>query len=320
MGDWNANFITAKELTATLRPRDAVAAVTDALAAGLDPASDPARLVVSLPDGAGQLLSMPSAFRSTTGVKILTAAPENPSRGLPRIQGVYLLFEPATLRLLAGIDGAALTTLRTPAVSVAAVLPALRQRESRVRESRVRVVVFGTGPQGCAHVETLRDVGLDLADITFVARSPGRESPLPDATVVLPRESGRWVREADIIVCATTSPVPVLDSRDVKQTAIVIAVGSHEPHAREVDAALVGRSQVIVEDIGTAMRECGDVVLAINDGALSESDLIPMADVVRGTVTLDAARPVLFKGSGMSWQDLVVADAALRRIRAAQPS
>lgn len=311
MGDWDVDYITAKELTATLRPRDAVAAVTDALGAGLDPASDPPRSVFELPGGAGQLLSMPSAFRTATGVKILTAAPENPSRGLPRIQGVYLLFEPTTLRLLAGIDGAALTTLRTPAVSVAAVLPTLRQREPRVR-----AVVFGIGPQGVAHVETLRDVGLDLADITFVDPSPGRASPLPDANVVLLRESGRWVREADIIVCATTSPVPVLDSRDVKQTAVVIAVGSHEPHAREVDAALVGRSQVIVEDVATAVRECGDVVLAINEGALSESDLIPMADVVRGTVTLDASRPVLYKGSGMSWEDLVVADAALRRRRA----
>jgi ornithine cyclodeaminase len=317
MGDWGVDYITAEELTTTLRPRDAVAAVQDALAAGLDPACDPPRFVFDLPDRAGQLLSMPSAFHTATGVtatgvKILTAAPENPSRGLPRIQGVYLLFEPITLRLLAGIDGAALTTLRTPAVSVAAVLPALRQRDPNVR-----VVVFGTGPQAVGHVETLRDVGLDLTEVTFVVRSPGRGSPLPDANVVLPQESGRWIREADIIVCATSSSVPVFDSCDVNQAAVVIAVGSHQPDAREVDAALVGRSQVIVEDVGTALRECGDIVLAIDEGVLSESDLIRMADVVRGAVTLDDSRPVLYKGSGMSWQDLVVADAALRRRRAA---
>lgn len=311
MADWGVDYITAEELVATLQPRDAVAAVTNALSAGLDPTADPPRSVFELPGGAGQLLSMPSAFQTATGVKILTAAPENPSRGLPRIQGVYLLFEPTTLRLLTGIDGAALATLRTPAVSVAAVLPALRQRDRRAR-----VVVFGTGPQGVAHVETLRDVGIDLVDVTFVAPSHGRGSPMPDAIVVLPEESRRWVRQADIIVCATTSPVPVFDSHDVKQTAVVIAVGSHQPHAREVDAALVGRSQVVVEDVGTALRECGDVVLAIEEGALSESDLIRMANVVRGEVTLDDSRPVLFKGSGMSWQDLVVADAALQRRRA----
>jgi ornithine cyclodeaminase len=317
MGDWGVDYITAEELADTLRPRDAVAAVQDALSAGLDPACDPPRFVFDLPGRAGQLLSMPSAFHAatgvaSTGVKILTAAAENPGRGLPRIQGVYLLFEPTTLRLLVGIDGAALTTLRTPAVSVAAVLPALRQRDPRVR-----VVVFGTGPQGVGHVETLRDVGLDLTEVTFVVRSPGRGSPLPDTNAVLSDESGRWIREADIIVCATSSSVPVFDSRDVNQAAVVIAVGSHQPDAREVDAALVGRSQVIVDDVGTALRECGEVVLAIEEGVLSESELIPMADVVRGVVTLDDSRPVLYKGSGMSWQDLVVADAALRRRRAA---
>lgn len=308
MGDWAVDYLTAKELATTLLPRDAVAAISDALDAGLDPAADPSRSVFDLPGGAGQLLSMPSAFNTATGIKILTAAPDNPRRGLPRIQGVYLLFEPTTLRLLAGIDGAALTTLRTPAVSVAAVLPILRQRGPRLR-----VVVFGTGPQGVAHVETLRDVGLELRDVTFVDRTRVRSAPLPDARVVLPEKSGRWVREADVIVCATTSQVPVLDSRDVAQTAVVIAVGSHQPDTREVDAALAGRSQVIVEDIATALRECGDVVLAIDEGALSRSDLIPMADVVRGNVTLDGSRPVLYKGSGMAWQDLVVADAALRR-------
>lgn len=176
--------------------------------------------------------------------------------------------------------------------------------------------IFGPGPQGVAHVETLRDVGLDLVDVTFVARTPGRGAPLPEARVVLPEESGRWVREADVVVCATTSPMAVFDSREVKQDAVVIAVGPHQPHVREIDAALVGRSQVIVEDVGTALRECGDVVRAIDEGALSESELIRMADVVRGPVTLDDSRPVLYKGSGMSWQDLVVAEAAVQRRRA----
>jgi ornithine cyclodeaminase len=94
---------------------------------------------------------------------------------------------------------------------------------------------------------------------------------------------------------------------------VVAAVGSHEPDARELDASLLGRAAVVVEDVATAMREAGDVVLAIAEGALSAADLVPMRDVVIGAVTVPADRPLVFKGVGMSWQDLVVAEAVAHR-------
>ena len=50
----------------------------------------------------------------------MTVAPGNPARGLPRVQAVYLHFDRDT-SLTAVLDGTALTTLRTPAVSIAAV-------------------------------------------------------------------------------------------------------------------------------------------------------------------------------------------------------
>ncbi|MGV2481880.1 UNVERIFIED_CONTAM: ornithine cyclodeaminase family protein, partial [Salmonella enterica subsp. enterica serovar Weltevreden] len=71
-------------------------------------------------------------------------------------------------RLRTVIDGAALTTLRTPAVSVAAVLPAL----SRFPDP-VKVVIFGAGPQGIGHADTIR-AELDVAEAVFVVRSPDR--------------------------------------------------------------------------------------------------------------------------------------------------
>jgi ornithine cyclodeaminase len=53
------------------------------------------------------------------------------------------------------LDGTALTTLRTPAVSVAAVLPVLPDRP-------LRVAVVGAGPQAVGHVATLADVRLTV--------------------------------------------------------------------------------------------------------------------------------------------------------------
>ena len=51
--------------------------------------------------------------------------------------------------------------------------------------------------------------------------------------------------------------------------------------------------------------------MAIAEGALRADDLVPMAEVVRGTTLLGVDRPVVFTSAGMPWQDLVVARAVL---------
>jgi ornithine cyclodeaminase len=118
------------------------------------------------------------------------------------------------------------------------------------------------------------------------------------------------LRAANVVVCATTARTPLFDSALLTDRVVVLAVGSHQPDAREVDAALCRRATVVVEDVATALRECGDVVLAIAEGALTPDRLVPIGDAVRGTKPAGGG-PVLFKGSGMAWQDLVVAEAVL---------
>lgn len=288
------------DAVAALGPAGAVRAITDALRGGLDPAAGPARTTVDL--AAGHFLLMPSETATGAGVKVATVAPDNPSRGLPRIQATYLLFDHGTLALRAALDGTALTTLRTPAVSVAAVLPRLPDRA-------LRVAVIGAGPQARGHVATLAAVR-PLEDHTYLVRDPSR-APL-DAVALASPQAGEVLRTADVVVCATSARTPVFDSALLRDDAVVIAVGSHEPDVRELDAALLGRATVVVEDVATALREAGDVVLAIADGAIGPADLVPMRDVVTGSTDLSAQRPMVFKSVGMSWQDLVVAEAALR--------
>lgn len=202
---------------AACSPAEAVAAVTGALAAGLDPAADLPRQAVPL--AAGQLLLMPSegtgaAARVGTGhvgIKVATVAPGNPARGLPRVQACYLLFDAGSLGLVAVLDGTALTTLRTPAVSVAAVLPRLL-----ATSGPLRLAVIGAGPQASGHVATLAGSlapHRPLAGVSRLVRDPGRVRPAGitavdaevDAEVVAlgsPR-AGEVLRAADVVVCAT---------------------------------------------------------------------------------------------------------------------
>jgi ornithine cyclodeaminase len=124
-------------------------------------------------------------------------------------------------------------------------------------------------------------------------------------------EADAELAAADVITCATSARAPLFDGGLVRDGAVVIAVGSHEPDARELDAALLARSTVVVEDVATALREAGDVVLAIADGALRADDLFALREVVTGASRPRPDRPLVFKSVGMGWEDLVVAQAVV---------
>jgi len=83
--------------------------------------------------------------------------------------------------------------------------------------------------------------------------------------------------------------------------------------AREVDAAFCAPVTVVVEDAATALRECGDVVLAIAEGALTRIVSCLWPRVVRGSRSVPEGA-VFYKGPGMSWQDLVIAPAVISAV------
>lgn len=304
-------FLDADRIFSVMSPADAVNALSSALVAGFDPADDLSRVVN--PIDKGQLLLMPSEVGTGIGIKVMTLGRDNPERGLPVIQGSYLMFDGDTLAPTAVLDGAALTTLRTPAVSVAGIRPALERFDGPLR-----LVVFGTGPQGTSHVDTLADVVSEpFADVTFVSRAPENvgDDVISRGSVVAAGspELDAVLTRADVVVCATPAEEPLFSAGAVRSDVVVIAMGSHSPGAREVPGALMARAQVVVEDVETALREAGDVVLAIADGDLSRDDLLLMKDVVRGDAELDPSRPLVFKTVGMPWQDLAVAQVVLER-------
>lgn len=299
--------LDAAALRRALAGSVAVDALERALHDGFDPATTPARSVVEVPGG--QLLLMPAAVPGFAGVKVAGVAPGNPGRGLARIQGAYLLLDGETLAVLAVLDGPSLTVARTAATSALAA-------RYLADPMACRLVVFGAGPQAWGHVLALRQT-LPLTHVVVVGRDPRRADTLVSRCQVLGLGARRGtpvdVAGADVVVCCTSARTPVFSGSDLADGALVIAVGSHEPTAREVDAATMGRARVVVEDVPTALREAGDVVMAIEDGVLDVDRLLSLVDVVTGTAPAEVGLPTVVKSVGMGWQDLLVAVAAYGR-------
>ena len=289
------------EVLSAVTPREAVDALREVLTGGFDPATDPHRQKVALPHGEMHLL--PSALDAAVGVKVLGIQPVGAQVDVPLVQGSYLLMGGETLTPEVVMDAAALTEIRTSAVAVAGVLDRLR-----ASSEPLECVIVGAGAQGRAHARTVVDVleGVRDVSVTFISRSEPADLPYPWV------ESGsapadEVLGRAGLVVVATSAGEPVVVDRQLRPDATVLAVGAHTVDTRELHEDVLRGAQVIVEDVGAARREAGDVAIAVEKGALAWDDVVTMAEVVRGDVALDPARRVVFKTVGMPWEDLAVA-------------
>jgi ornithine cyclodeaminase len=295
--------IGAEEIRARLPVGAAVDALDEAFRAR-DPAG-PLRTNVDTPGGS--LLLMPVADETGVGVKLVTLSPGNPARGLPLIHAVYALFDAETQAPRALLDGAALTAVRTAAVSGLAT-------RFLARPDAARLVMFGAGVQGKAHLEAMCAVR-PVSELVVVSRTPGPADALAEvgrrlglaATVGSPHD----VASADIVCTCTTSEEPLFDGSLLRAGAHVNAVGSHRPEAREIDTETVRRARVVVESRDVAFAEAGDLLIPIAEGAIDRRHVAAdLAEVVRGAeVRRSPDEMTVFKSVGMAFEDLVVARA-----------
>ena len=290
--------------------RAAVAALRAGLLDGVD-RSCPPRQRVDV--AAGQLLVMPAESAEFVGVKVVASAPGNRERGLPTIQGTYLLMDSATLTPVWHAPAPTLTAVRTAAVSALA-LSELGTTGDAGNAAAGEAIVIGTGVQGAAHLEALAAV-LGARHLGLIGRDSERTRAVAAAWS---DRLGLTVRAAvlgdlataEVICCCTSSPTPLFAGEVIADGARLAAVGSHTPDAAELPAGLLSRAAVYLES-RAALAEAGDVVQAQRaDPAVSVAGTL--GELVRGEVRARERGPWVFKSVGEAWEDLCVAASMFR--------
>ena len=298
--------VSARELEEILPVSEAIEALERAFASEERPTA-PLRNNVEVPGG--ELLLMPATGDQGVGVKLVTLAPKNPGRGLPFLHSVYVLFSSETLEPLLTVDGAALTTLRTSAVSALATRHLARPDSSRL-------VLFGAGVQANAHLDAMAAVR-PVDRVRVVSRSRERAERLAERARKLEMEAevagAEAVSEADIVCACTTSTTPVFDGRLLPGGAHVNAVGAYRPDSRELDDETIERAKIVVETREAALAEAGDLLIPIEAGLITASNIsADLREVVRGAGVRTSADDVTaFKSVGIAFEDLAVAAAVL---------
>jgi ornithine cyclodeaminase len=293
----------------SLTPSEAADAIERALRETGGGRAAPIR--TSVRSSAGELLTMPAAGPEGVGAKLVTLAPGNQERGLPLLHGVFVLFAAEDLRPVAILDGAALTELRTPAVSVVAARVLARQ-------DAAHLLVFGAGLQARAHVAAMMAIR-PIRTVTVVSPSSTAAELAEDlrrAGVDASQGTADDVRRADLICTCTTAAEPLFDGGLVASGAHVSAMGSYRPATREIDETLLARATVILEDREAVLSEAGDIRIPLASGAFSLDQVAgDLASLATGAVTRSSAEEItVFKSVGVAWEDLVVARSCWQQI------
>ena len=257
-----------------------------------------------------EMLLMPAHGHEGAGLKLVSIVRGNPARGLPMIQGVYVLLAPDDMTPELMIDGAALTGLRTAAVS------ALATRQLARPDSR-NLVLFGAGAQAAAHVDAMRAV-LPIEHVTVVGSSAA--SPRAAALVARLLAAGvdatvgdrTAVAQADVVCTCTTSMAPVFADQDLPAGVHVNAIGAYRLDMCEIPAGSLARALLVVESVAATLAEAGDVVDAIDSGALPAGGFaFELHDLLNGVAGRDdEVQITVFKSVGLAVEDLIVARAA----------
>lgn len=299
-------FVSSEELQSAELMAACISAIEGRLAGGWD-VTEPARSSHNI--GGGQLLLMPGWDATCLAVKINTLLPDGDRSDRPRVQGIFVVFELPGMAPVLVVDAAGVTALRTPAVSGVAT-------KHLARPDASRLVVFGTGPQAVRHIEAMRIVR-DIDCVGIVSRTPESAQRLAAelcrSGITAAAVSADAVAEADIVCTCTTSRVPVFDGSLLQDGVHVNAIGSHEPTVRELDDATFAGASVIVDSVDMALREAGDVIMALEAGALPDADaLVPLSSIVRPDTSFTGAKRTIFKSVGTAGQDLVTGELLLR--------
>jgi len=249
----------------------------------------PLRGVLAQHDG---FFGVMPASGDSMGIKMVTFYPNNAGTELPTHMAVIALFDPKTGEPLALMDGRYITEMRTAAVSAVAT-DALAARDAKV------LTLLGAGVQAQAHLEVLPHVRrFEEVRVWNHHREKAERFAAQHSIKAMDLEAA--VRDADVVVTATSAREPILKGEWLKPGAHVNAVGASRPDWRELDDVAM-RNVVIVDSYEGARNESGDVILS---GATPFAEL---GEILNGSKRVEPGATTIFKSLGMAVEDVAAA-------------
>lgn len=279
-------------------------------------AINPQRITLQVPRGASMYF-MPGYVHGqrTVAIKVARVNSDNSRVSLPTVLVTLYAFDSTTGVQLAEIEADWLTAIRT-AASTAVATDWLAPKNVRV------LGVFGSGLEARSHILALKLVR-DFKAVLVYSRNSVKSGAFAKQ---MSEETGLKVQavesadnvaaEADVILTATTSPTPVFPGKLVRSGTLVDAIGTSAPDSRETDTDLVKRARVVVDSREQALATYGDIITAIRENVLRESDILELGELLskKSMARSDDKDVIIFKAGGLAVLDAIVTDYILNSL------
>jgi ornithine cyclodeaminase/alanine dehydrogenase-like protein (mu-crystallin family) len=250
---------------------------------------------------AGDFRAMPAIGDGHALLKWVTSFPGNPGRGLPTVSGLVLLSDAEDGRLLAVLDAAAVTALRTAAAGVLSA-------DTLCRSEASSYAVIGAGVNGAetARMLVAHDViplvwDVDEARRQFVAERLGA------------REAGSAAEAlaCEVVITVTPGAEILYPEGSLEAGQHVSLMGADGPGKAEVAVEEIRRAHVFCDDWEQASHG-GELAAAVEAGAVSRETATELGQVLIGEADgrRSAGDVTLFDSTGLAIQDLAIAKAA----------
>jgi len=208
-------------------------------------------------------------------IKISPGFFDNPSLGLPSINGLMVLFSTKTGLVEALLlDNGFLTDVRTAAAGAVAA-KYLSRANSR------HAAILGAGMQARLQLEALTLVR-DIKTAAIWARDFSKAKALAEQLkhklgieITACESVTDATQDADIIVSTTPSKKPILRQTDIKPGQHITAMGSDSEHKNEIDAAIIGNGISYFCDRQSQCATLGELHHAIEQGLIAPTSSFP---------------------------------------------
>ncbi|WFE75265.1 ornithine cyclodeaminase family protein [Roseinatronobacter sp. S2] len=259
----------------------------------------------------GDTLLSRAAWIDGMGALVKTASifPENPSQGLPSVNGGVSLYSDTDGTLQAVVDFHLVTKWKTAGDSLLAA-HYLARPESR------NITLVGSGAVARSMHSAYRAIFPD-ANFTIWSRrfntAAELAADLPDAVAAQDLEQA--VAQADIICTATMSTTPVIRGEWLKPGQHLDLIGAYRPDMREVDDIALQRAALFVDSRDTTLDHIGELKDPLSRGAIKRDDILAdYYDISKGEFKRPSADAItICKNGGGAHLDLMTSQYILSK-------
>lgn len=268
----------------------------------------PSKLYLDLPQYHGDFRAMPAYINGTAGIKWVSVYPKNADHNLPSVIATIVLSDPNTGCPLAFMDGTYITSVRTGAAGGVAV-KYLARKDSTI------IGMVGAGIQAKTQLMAIAEVVSKIEEVKVfdlykeVSQKYVKEMNAKLGLNLRVVETIEEVTEADIVVTTTPSTKPVVMNKHIKPGTHINAIGADAKGKQELEASILLKAKVIVDDIEQASHS-GEINVPLSQGVIKVEDIYgTLREIIAGTKRgrENEEEITIFDSTGLAIQDIICA-------------